>query len=506
MDPKDGAKALWIASSNGDTLQVRQLLEAGVPINALLNGETALAGAIQYRRFQMATFLLDNGADPHAPGRGGSPLTLAANAGLIELVQRMLARSSGPLEPKVLRWPACCGPIDVMKLLLAAGAEPEGGGDGIRPLIVAAEAGRLTAVQILLDAGAAVDSRSDSGETALHAAARGGHVAVLTLLLDRGANVNDTGPSARSPLMAACENGREQAALTLVQRGARLNDIDPETGSTALGLAAQTSLHTLERELLSRGAKERAIKRPQAGTVLSILECDICAYLPHRRELDQSTTPRDTPDLRVIWIKTTYPDNYTTATRMLKQCEACGAYYQHDHSIDTEDSVATPPTIHHSFERLNLLFLRDTLLPELGKTTEASALAERLPSIVVTLTQALAWDRPITVTRHVLPHLVESVIDNHCLNQDWIALFELLNHPVPNVAALAIADVLALKNTYPAVFPSMKRPAVPTVSRALGIWFAGNKPLVSQAITNLIQTNHATALTLEFAARRDKLL
>jgi ankyrin repeat protein len=56
--------------------------------------------------------------------------------------------------------------------------------------MVAAAAGKLDAVDMLLGVGAAVDATRGDGTTAACWAARGGHGDVLRLLLDNGANVN----------------------------------------------------------------------------------------------------------------------------------------------------------------------------------------------------------------------------------------------------------------------------------------------------------------------------
>ena len=85
---------------------------------------------------------------------------------------------------------------------------------GFTPLHRVAISGSLDAVEALLDAGAAVDSRDSFGDTPLHLAAYCGHVAVVQVLLRRGADAMSVSADGRTPLAAALEEG--QAAVVQV--------------------------------------------------------------------------------------------------------------------------------------------------------------------------------------------------------------------------------------------------------------------------------------------------
>jgi ankyrin repeat protein len=96
---------------------------------------------------------------------------------------------------------------DVLKVLLAAGADPHlTTVDGTTPLMVAAGMGRATfqpglqrgrrsssaeeAVTLLLDAGSDIDAVNEADFTALHGAAFRGLNEVIKILVDRGADIN----------------------------------------------------------------------------------------------------------------------------------------------------------------------------------------------------------------------------------------------------------------------------------------------------------------------------
>jgi len=59
---------------------------------------------------------------------------------------------------------------------------------GSQPLKIAVTWDDLRAVELLLDAGAAIDARHEGGDTALHHALRMGHFGLARWLIRRGAN------------------------------------------------------------------------------------------------------------------------------------------------------------------------------------------------------------------------------------------------------------------------------------------------------------------------------
>ena len=110
--------------------------------------------------------------------------------------------------------------VEVVRLLLERGAEP----GGRYALADAAYRGNLELVQLLVKAGAD-PSLSPYGDVPLCSAARQGHLEVVDYLLAQGADPN--GPedrrweSVRCPLYMALRAGEEEAAQLLVAAGAR---------------------------------------------------------------------------------------------------------------------------------------------------------------------------------------------------------------------------------------------------------------------------------------------
>jgi ankyrin repeat protein len=144
--------------------------------------------------------------------------------------------------------------------------------EGDTALMLAARSGNAVAVELLLDAGAAIDARDSwHGETALMWAAGENHAAVVRLLLERGADANavstefqwdfvkQTGVASALPrggltalLHAAREDSLESAEL-LLEHGADPNAADPR-GLSALRVAITNNNLDLAKLLLERGA------------------------------------------------------------------------------------------------------------------------------------------------------------------------------------------------------------------------------------------------------------
>ncbi len=105
------------------------------------------------------------------------------------------------------------------------------------PLICAAGKGHTDCVEYLLQNGAQLDLKDQSGESALHMAALGGHLEVMKRLVDGGADVNQWDRWERTPLMWAVDRGHTEFVEYLLQIGAQVDKKD-HLGCTALHLAA----------------------------------------------------------------------------------------------------------------------------------------------------------------------------------------------------------------------------------------------------------------------------
>ena len=127
------------------------------------------------------------------------------------------------------------GHVDVVRVLLAAGADPEPatgynpatGYRELTPLDYAAREGHMDVMRVLLEAGADADM-------SLYFAVRGGHFAAIQVLLDAGADVGEAADGSESDsdvdgeapqiLLVAVEYGHRNCLATLLRAGATFDD------------------------------------------------------------------------------------------------------------------------------------------------------------------------------------------------------------------------------------------------------------------------------------------
>jgi ankyrin repeat protein len=107
----------------------------------------------------------------------------------------------------------------IMRVLLAAGADPRSNATGSYPLYAAAWHGQAAAIELLVERGAEVDARESSGATALMGAAAQGRDEAIRRLLAHGASLA-VSCDAGNALDIARANGHESTAALLAAAGA----------------------------------------------------------------------------------------------------------------------------------------------------------------------------------------------------------------------------------------------------------------------------------------------
>ncbi|MEV5609285.1 ankyrin repeat domain-containing protein [Streptomyces sp. NPDC052225] len=116
---------------------------------------------------------------------------------------------------------AMCDAPGIVRLLLAAGADPDRLSSGTDlPLCGAACGGHVEVVRALLAAGARADEVEQGGWRALTWAVQLGHEPVVRALLDGGADPRLVGPSGELPLVVAARRGSAGCVRALLEHGA----------------------------------------------------------------------------------------------------------------------------------------------------------------------------------------------------------------------------------------------------------------------------------------------
>ncbi|NBX71365.1 ankyrin repeat domain-containing protein, partial [bacterium] len=116
-----------------------------------------------------------------------------------------------------------------------------------------AKQGSLELIQILLEAGAAVDLKDSYGHTALTRAAREGHLAVVQVLLEAGATVDLQDNTRMTALMYAAQERHLAVVQALLEARAAV-DLQDFLGKTALMFAAHRGHVEVVQALLEAGA------------------------------------------------------------------------------------------------------------------------------------------------------------------------------------------------------------------------------------------------------------
>jgi ankyrin repeat protein len=237
-----GLTALVFAAREGDLESARILITGGADVNQVtLYGWTPLLTATQNRHYALATFLLERGADPNIANKGGwTPLYLATDNRNIEggdypvragdldhldFINTLLARGANvnarardSTETRTIftmQWlyedgataflrAAQSGDVELMKLLLAHGANPKlPTANNVTALAAAAGIGwvqgvtyerseqdAVEAVKLCLELGIDPNAVDGDGRTALHGAAHKGRNTVVELLAAHGAKLD----------------------------------------------------------------------------------------------------------------------------------------------------------------------------------------------------------------------------------------------------------------------------------------------------------------------------
>lgn len=185
VDSHGRATPLGVAADSGSDVIVEMLIAHGADVNK----ECPLYYAASKNRVKIAKLLLDKGANPSAYQIDGvsSPVVAAVRG----------------------------GHIDVLRLLVAAGADPTAVGSHTNPLLEAASEGHVDVVTFLLEKGAKVDSTNSEGETSLFIAAKSGDLTMVRLLLSKKARGDIRTNANATPLDVAKQKGHKDIVTLL---------------------------------------------------------------------------------------------------------------------------------------------------------------------------------------------------------------------------------------------------------------------------------------------------
>ncbi|XP_065312556.1 ankyrin-3-like isoform X3 [Gordionus sp. m RMFG-2023] len=263
----NGLNALHLASKEGHTQMVAELLKRGANVNAATKkGNTALHIASLAGQFDIVKILIENGADVNSQSQNGfTPLYMAAQENHDSVVRYLgdnganqtITTEDGftPLAVALQQ-----GHDKVVAVLLEneniKGALPGngnknniGGGVKLPALHVAAKKDDCKAAELLLQNRSDPDVTSKSGFTPLHIAAHYGNQNIGQLFIDHGSNINFKARHDITPLHVAARWGKVNMVELLMKAGADIN-AKTRDGLTPLHCASRSGHDNVVQAIL----------------------------------------------------------------------------------------------------------------------------------------------------------------------------------------------------------------------------------------------------------------
>ncbi len=304
--PREHITALHAAVAYNRLDILHLLLQRGAQTELLMKpGLTPLSAAAMKNDTDAISLLLKHGAQlNHHTAGGVSALKLACAKGNLDAAQVLLAHGADPVPADAEGHTALTlaqehageARVPLMRMLLEHGANPDGrvGEDGWSPLMTAVVSHDISAAELLLEHGAAVDTTGEAGSTPLMMAAGYGYATLVEHLLERGASITRQDGDGNDALdhaalgarfthgisAAACgeEPGVQNEAMVdsgatcrlLLQRGANVHHVDA-SGSTPLIIAARVGEPENVRLLLEHGADVNARNHEGHTALISAL-------------------------------------------------------------------------------------------------------------------------------------------------------------------------------------------------------------------------------------------
>ena len=263
-----------------------------VALNMNLCGQTPLFCAAKENRTDIVKYLLDHRANPRVQNHYGvSALWIPAQKGMIEVMKLLLdAGAETHVAPfgkladdlNITGWTPLYAAMkarkfDIVKLLLKYGADPNTVTKlGSTPFLLASEICDLDVIEACVEAGADLDfapsgpdadNLNITGQTALFMATLKDRIDVVKYLISKGAQVNVQNRYGVSPLLLCAESGNYELVQALVLAGADVN-ITPQgelaeenflAGQTPLFGAAKKGHEEICTFLIQNGADVNAV-------------------------------------------------------------------------------------------------------------------------------------------------------------------------------------------------------------------------------------------------------
>ena len=227
--------ALIAASQNNNVSMMKLLLTRGANIEARTEwNDSALTCALNHGCRDAVTLLLEHGAKLAGDDQYEQRLLQsAAHGGVISVLEKMLQRGIDPnmRQGSPLYWAIERGHTEAVKLLVQYGANVEQKDEsGKTPLIYASDRKDTKMIEVLLEWKADINGSYDAPTVLHHAVARS-LFALAEFLLQKGADVDfryEDGRSILSEMVSNHSGDPRKGVIWLLENGADINSKDKE--------------------------------------------------------------------------------------------------------------------------------------------------------------------------------------------------------------------------------------------------------------------------------------
>lgn len=210
------------AIQKADVAAVRHYLDSGISPYTL----GLISGAIGSGNVEIVQSFLDHGLDlnqPFSPTAGTIPIIRTIEKKQMGILKLLVEKGatvglnpyalSTPLHTAAGIWP------EAVPFLLEAGADVNARSNtGRTPLMSAAHRNQIQSLEFLIEAGGNLEAQDNEGTTPLILAARAGKVEAATWLLDHGADILAEDNDGKSAEDWARENGHRQVVELIQSR------------------------------------------------------------------------------------------------------------------------------------------------------------------------------------------------------------------------------------------------------------------------------------------------
>nr|XP_016853586.1 PREDICTED: 2-5A-dependent ribonuclease isoform X2 [Anolis carolinensis] len=282
QEPANTEMELNNAVRYGSIETVQQLLEDGGDVNSKVkDGWTPLHSAVQRNNEAIVYLLLRKGADPHVKkDNGATPFILAGIKGNVNLLKLFLEKGSDINECDINGFTAFMeaawyGKEEALRFLYESGADVNLGRvvdeekkalnkGGVTALMDAAKQGHITVVEALVkEMNADVNICDNQGRNALIHAFHIGEAKdwkkdkedIVIFLLEHGADVTKRDESGKTTLILAVERQSQVVVEAILDKNEVDIDDADKNSRTALMIAVETKNYEIAKVLCEKGAR-----------------------------------------------------------------------------------------------------------------------------------------------------------------------------------------------------------------------------------------------------------